>query len=392
MISKFVSSLAVASAVGLGSIAFAQNQPPAVSVLRVGATGSSTALSNTAAPVFIDTFASGTANQSGPSATLAISTTTNGLNRRLTMIGNATSEGGLSLSSDGRYLTLIGYDSAVGAASSTMFPGTTNRVIARIDSAGNIDTTTVLANGEYGGTAGTNVRGVVSADGSSYYVAGNGTGTGSNSTGGIRYVQHGAITAPASPSILIAPSASNGGTGNIRRTYLANGQLYAVTNSSPFTGVNTIGTGSPTTAAQTMTNIFGTGGSAYDVFFASTTTAYLADTRATASGGGLQRWNFNGSTWTLAYTLNSGLPGGLSGLAGAVLSGGDVYFAGITADGSRLVTITDNLANIAASGSFTTLAIAPTNTAFRGVAIPTPGAASLLAGLGLVAARRRRVR
>jgi hypothetical protein len=391
MSSKFVSSLAVASALGLGSIAFAQSQPPAVSVLRVGANGSAAALSNTAAPVFIDTFASGIANQSGPSGTLAISTTTNGANRRLTMVGNATSEGGLSLSSDGRYLTLIGYDSAVGSASSTMFPASTNRVIARIDSAGNIDTTTVLANGEYSGTAGTNVRGVVSADGSSYYVAGNGTGVGSANTGGVRFVQHGVITSPTSPSVLLAPSTGNG-TGNIRRTYLANGQLYAITNSSPFTGVNTIGTGTPTTAAQTMTNIFGTGGSSYDVFFASATVAYLTDTRAIASGGGLQRWNFNGSAWSLAYTLNGGLTGGLSGLAGSLLSGGGIYFAAITANGAQLVTITDNLANIAASGTFTTLATAPTNTAFRGVAIPTPGAASLLAGLGLVAARRRRVR
>ena len=37
---------------------------------------------------------------------------------------------------------------------------------------------------------------------------------------------------------------------------------------------------------------------------------YLADARTRATGGGVQRWEFNGTTWNLAYTLSDGLGAG----------------------------------------------------------------------------------
>jgi len=387
-------SFAVASVAALlVSVAGAMAQPGDLAVLRVGATGGGSALTSAAAPVFIDRFNSTAAAQTAPVTTWALPTTTSGAQRRLTISGSQVAEGGLQLSSNGQYLVLGGYDASVGTAAGSgaglLNNSGVGRVIARIDSAGNIDTSTVYGNGEFSGAAGTGLRGVYSQDGTSFYGVGNGTGTLPATNGGIRRIAFGTVTSAGSPSTTISPGGAGTGTANVRRVQAFNGQLYASTNSSPFTGVNSIGSGIPTTSGNSQTNLFGTGGSSYDFFFASTTVAYLTDTRAIASGGGLQRWNFNGSTWTLAYTLSTGLNIGLSGLAGQNLSGGDVYFAGITSDGRQLVTITDNLANISAVGSFATLATAPTNTFFRGVAIPTPGAAVAL-GFGVLAATRRR--
>jgi len=387
-------SIAVASlAISLVSIGSAMAQPGNLAVLRVGAAGGTTSLTSAAAPVFIDRFDSIAPAQLAPTVTWALPTTTIGAQRRLTISGSQVAEGGLQLSGNGQYLVLGGYDASVGTAGGTgaglLNNSGTGRVVARIDSAGNIDTSTVYGNGEFSGAAGTGLRGVYSADGTSFYGVGNGTGTLPGTSGGIRRIAFGTITAPALPSTLISPGNAGTGTANVRRVQAFNAQLYATTNSSPFTGVNSIGAGIPTNSGNSQTNLFGTGGSSYDFFFLSSTIAYLTDTRAIASGGGLQRWNFDGSVWSLAYTLTTGLDVGLSGLTGLSLAGGDVYFAGITSDGRRLVTITDNTGNVSATGSFVTLATAPANTFFRGVAIPTPGAAFVL-GLGTLAASRRR--
>src|SRR5215470_9630123 len=37
---------------------------------------------------------------------------------------------------------------------------------------------------------------------------------------------------------------------------------------------------------------------------------YVADDRTGATGGGVQRWEFDGSNWILSYTLNDSLAGG----------------------------------------------------------------------------------
>ncbi len=391
--------LSIVAGVGVSFLAAgtALAQPGSLAVVRVGATGVTAPLTSAAAPVFIDHFGATTLGQAAPSLTWALPTTTTGAQRRLTISGSQVAEGGLQLSSNGQYLVLGGYDASVGTAAGTgaglLNNAGTPRVVARIDSSGAIDTSTVYGNGEFSGGAGTGLRGVYSADGSSFYGVGNGTGTLPATSGGIRRVAFGTVTSAGFPSTLISPGASGTGTANVRRAIAFNGQLFASTNSSPFTGVNSVGTGVPVTSGNAQTNLFGTGGSSYDFFFASTTVAYLTDTRAIANGGGLQRWNFDGSAWTLAYTINLGLEPttGLSGLTGMNLPGGGVYLAGVSADGRRLVTTTDNLSNVSASVSFSVLATAPDNTFFRGVAIPAPGAAVAMVLGSLVASRRRRV-
>jgi MYXO-CTERM domain-containing protein len=134
-------------------------------------------------------------------------------------------------------------------------------------------------------------------------------------------------------------------------------------------------------------------------------TIYVADDgNAGASGttggqlGGLQRWDFNGTTWALSYLINQVNTGTANVFAGlrslTVISDGSANtIYGIDTAG-RLVGVVD----AGASSVFTTLAVAPTGFAFRGVEmtpgtlVPTPGAAGLLALGGLVAGRRRRGR
>src|SRR5438128_9770406 len=94
----------------------------------------------------------------------------------MTASGTGTSEGLMTLSKDGRYLTATGYDADVGTAA---VAGTTsasvNRIIARVDSNGTVDTTTALTDAATGG----NPRSAVTTNGADLWMDG--------SVGGIRY-------------------------------------------------------------------------------------------------------------------------------------------------------------------------------------------------------------
>ena len=165
-------------------------------------------------------------------------------------------------------------------------------------------------------------------------------------------------------------------------------------------------------------------------YFANATTLYIADSgapkngSATAAGlgdGGLQKWTFANGTWSLVYTLSTGLnlvsqsaaagTTGLFGLTGLV-SGDSVslfatsYTAG-DLDPSYLYGITDQLSATApaAGEAFTTLYTAGADQKVRGVAFaPTlaPAVASvpepamwgmMMLGFGVAgsAMRRRRI-
>src|SRR4051812_10816411 len=78
-------------------------------VLQVGS--GSGGLSSSTTPVFLKEFSpAGSSVQSLP-----LPTTVSGSNRALTLVGNDITEGALSRSLNSQYLTLGGYDSAVGA-------------------------------------------------------------------------------------------------------------------------------------------------------------------------------------------------------------------------------------------------------------------------------------
>lgn len=348
-------------------------------VSRVG--DGSAALTGTTSAVFVDQFT--TAGSLVNS--LAMPTAASGANFAFTLGGTSSTQGQLTLSDDGRYVTLIGYDAPVGTtgpASNASFRG---RTIARIDAGGSIDTTTRFEAG------GMTPRAAVSVDGSQYWTTAD---TGAAASGGLRYHVHGAS---------VNGVQLNSTTTNIRTVNIFNNQLYIGSSTGvggDFRGVSAVGSGLPTTASS-FALLPGMGGSntgntdsTYDFVFADANTLYVADddTSAPASGG-LQKWTFDGATWTKAWTLVPDASTGLRSLAGRFQPTGAFEIFGITSVSSaggatQLVQLVDAGAN----PTFTVLATAPANTTFRGVdfaPIPEPATLGLLIGGAILAIRRR---
>src|SRR5262245_11792695 len=124
------------------------------------------ALVNTGSPVFLDEYTtSGTLVQS-----IALPTTANGANKQLIASGTASSEGLLTRTADGQYLSMTGYGRDLGGAGS--ISGTTGatvpRIVGRVGASGTIDTSTALTDF----ASGNNPRSAASADGTAFWVAG----------------------------------------------------------------------------------------------------------------------------------------------------------------------------------------------------------------------------
>lgn len=352
----------LAAAVAFGATAEAQGFTIGnVVVVRVG--DGSSALGATAAPIFLDEYtATGTFVQS-----FALPTAPSGNQRAITVRGNATSEAYLNVSVNGAFLTMCGYDAAPGAASALTqdaAANVTNRVIARIDLNGTIDTSTALSDAYSG--AGGNPRSVISDDGSQFWISGTST-----VDGGVRYV--------ANLGDTTSIGVNGGAPTNIRCINVFNGQLYFSSASTVYLGVNQLGDGLPTSSGQVVTHLPGfptTGGTAasssYDFFFADPNTLYVADDNAVASTvGGIQKWVNTGGTWTLAYRLQLGGPGAATacrGLTGFVRDGVTTLWGTVNTNSTggaatQLVTVTDT----GPTSTVVSLATSPLNTAFRGL-------------------------
>lgn len=317
-----------------------------VVVVRLGDGG--TALGATTAPVFLDRIAS----DGTPVTSIALPTTAGAnLNMAFTLSGTGTSEGALAGNPDGHYLTLAGYAVAPGASIASAV-----RVVARVDAQGGIDTTTTLANGFSSA-----VRGAVTYDGNQFWISGSGTGD-----GGIWYELLGLNGAT---QLVSTPN-------SVRVIDIVAGQLYADSGSSGSSNVFKVGSGLPVTINPATTSLAGmptSGASPYGFAFFDRTgvpgidTVYVADDRATASGGGIQKWTWNGTTWSLAKTFTNGISTGVRGLAAEVVAGKAVVYATTTeATQNKLVKLVDDGS---ASPAISTLATAVANTAYRGVAM-----------------------
>lgn len=353
---------------GVAQVPFTQGN---VVVVRVG--DGTTPLSAAAAPLFLDEYVAVTVPGGQPAGTLvqsiALPTVASGLNRAIVVRGNATSEAYLGQSTDGVYLMVTGYDAPVGAAGTQTQDApatTTNRIVARIDSLGNVDTTTAL-NDSYGGPGG-NPRAVASDNGQRFWLSGTST-----SSGGIRFV--------ANLGDSTTTAISGGAPTNTRVVSIFDGQLYTTSASTVYLGVCTVGNGLSTTGGQSTTLLPGfptTGGvaasSAYDHFFADPNTLYVADDNAVASTvGGINKWTFDAgtNTWVRQYRLQlngAGANTACRGLTGFVRNGVATLWATMNtsssgADPTQLCVVTDT-----GPGSVvTSLATSATNTAFRGV-------------------------
>lgn len=310
-------------------------------VLQVG-TGSS-ALSNASAPLFLKEYTStGTFVQD-----VTIPSTGSS---RITISGSAASEGAISRSENGFYLTIAGYDSDPGVASINSAAGV-SRVTGYLSNDESWTRPYVIPQ-----TSGFNSNNIRSAcyDGTRAYAAGTAS---TASLGGVRYFDSGTTSIQVSSTVT-----------NMRVVNIFGSQLYASAASGTNIGIIQIGSGVPTNTGNTGTLVIntGTGASPYGFFFNSTrTVCYIADDRASALGG-IQKWTASSPSgpWTLAYTLSVSA-GNNIGARGVTVdfSGTNPIIYATTTD-NRLVKITD-----AGSGSaFTLLATAATNTAFRGVA------------------------
>lgn len=319
-------------------------------VARVG-TGDA-ALSGASTPVFLDEYTpAGTLVQSVPLPTAGA-----GANKRLTMSGSATSEGALALSSDGRYVTLTGYDADPGTASvAGSSTGTVSRVVARVDGNGAVDTSTAITDV----FSGSNVRGAVSDDGSRFWVVG--------ASGGVRLAALGGAGSTAQINSA-APT-------NLRVAGIAGGQLSVSTGSAP-TGVYAVGSGLPTTGGQTPAltaaapSPYGFVALDSDPAVSGVDTLYVADDSASPNGG-ILKFSFDGAAWTARGSFRPA-GGGARGLTGSITPSGVTLFATTTTN--ALVKVDDTAAyNAPISATAVTLRTAAANTALRGVAFAPAG-------------------
>jgi hypothetical protein len=335
---------------------------PSFEVLRVG--NGSAALTTAATPVFIDQYAL----DGGPAgASIALPTTAGGSSNALTLIGTDNSQGDLTTSADGRYLALAGYNVSAG----TTTPPTGSTIVATINAAGTINPTPVPTAFVDGGV----VRSAASLDGNEVWV----TGTAVGASGGLWY---------SPPAAQLFQAATSTSPGQARWIRIAGGQLYGDTDHYP-PGFVAVGTGTPTSGSQTLTTLPGTPDSGtmtanpspwgfvfFDLNPAVTglDTLYIADDRATSSGGGLVKFQLlvTGGTWTKQWEMQGTGANGYRGLAGYATGTTVTLMATTGAAGGQsdtLVAIVDPGGSVS-TVTQTNVANAPLNTTFRGVALP----------------------
>jgi hypothetical protein len=343
---------------GLGSAGAAAPAGPAEEQLIV----SRLPEAGTAQPVTLVRL-SGTGVAEGAEWTLP--TTASGANHPFTLQGNSNAVGALARSADGRYVTLAGYTTAVGGNPEAADP----RVVARVDSAGEIDTSTTL------GTTfeKEKIRGAVSNDGSSFWVTGNGNGTAP--LGGMVYAPDGS----SSPTVIVsreAPvSSSNKALNNFRTVQIAGGNLY--TGSEKGTaGIYSLA-GLPTKATSPTNPIAFSGevDPISELPLESEPGSGKVDLMYIAQENtGIVKYSLNGTTWTNRGTVTTG---SYSGLAGRVTGEGAVRIYALKgyAAANSVVTMTDSAAASAApvTSAIATVATAPSGTAYRGLAFAPEG-------------------
>ncbi len=351
-------------------------------VYRVGSNTGSDTMANTGNAVFIDEWTTtGTYVQS--------------INTGVFASGTSTSEGLLTRSPNGQYVTFTGYASTNGANLTSSASATINRTVGVLTPSGTITKT----NFSDFSTAGS-PRSATTTNGTDLWMAG--------AAGGVRY---GTSAGGTSTQLSTTPT-------NIRDVEIFNDQVYISTSSGTSVRVGTVGTGLPTTAGNTITNLpgFVTTGSPYEFAFADLSpsvsgfdTLYVADDAA--SGGQIQKYSLVGGVWTASGSIAAAAVRGLT----INVSGGNVSIFGSTgssaaAGAGAVYSLVDGSGyNATLSGTLSTLFSNTTlqtslnstgaSFAFRGVefvpavAIPEPSAFAALAGLGvlgLAAGRRRR--
>jgi len=266
------------------------------------------------------------------------------------------SEGFLTTSADGKYLVLAGYGTA---ATYSDITGTAASSVSRVIG-------TVAPSGFYMqvGTSNTffsanDIRGAVS-DSTHFWAAGASVA----SVDGINYF------GPGTPAALASGTTPPKAYG----LRIFNGQIYystqkaGPTSTSSQLGIFALGSGMPTSGTVTVSQVINTGSNTPEDFSfnAAGDVCYVAINMNTAAGG-VQKWTKSGSTWSLAYTLGTGVASvGAYGLT-VDYSGTNpvIYATTFETAGNRVVKIVDN--GTLASASVTTLVAATSNVFYKGI-------------------------
>jgi Secretion system C-terminal sorting domain len=270
--------------------------------------------------------------------------------------GNATSEGYMSKSSDGSNIVFGAYMQALPSTSvlNTSAASAISRGVAVVNAAG-----------VFSIAASSNVTGIASGD-----IRG-ATATSSNDVWATSSSQGASYYGTASTATNVENTKTN-----LRAAHIFNNQLYissqVATGTPTDIGVYAVGSGTPNTSSQTVTTTIITGASSQPgqfYFNTAGTICYVADARNSALGG-VQKWVYSSSTWSLAYTLATGTAAiGAFGVV-ADFSGTNplIYATSMESVANRLIAISD----VGASSTATTLAVASPSTIFRGIAF-SPG-------------------
>ncbi|AMS27712.1 hypothetical protein AEM51_12490 [Bacteroidetes bacterium UKL13-3] len=311
-----------------------------IAVLRVG--DSTSTLANTGNTLAIDQF---TSTGTYVNSIILPKTGTNAV----ALSGTATTEGTLTLSTNRNIISFIAYKLAPPNATNitSVASSTINKVVVSLNAAGS-PTFPVLTTSSFSATS---PRSVIS-DGTGFWAAGGNTG----------------VTYSAGVNNIDTVISSN--VTNIRVLNVFGGQLYFSTGSGTI-GIHRVGNGTPSSSGNTSVPYIPTGPGSSPYGFAinnDSTICYIADDRSTGLGG-IQKWTRSGTTWTLAYTLGTGVTNiGARGLVVNWSSKPTLFATTAETNANRLIRLVDSNSTAIA----VTIATAPALTVFRGVTM-TPG-------------------
>ncbi|HKZ14577.1 MAG TPA: DUF3616 domain-containing protein [Solirubrobacterales bacterium] len=292
----------------------------------------------------------------------ALPTTTSGSNNRFTLGGESNAVGALARSVNGKYVTLAGTTAAVGGNPE----GTDPRVVARVNGAGTVDTSTTL-----GKTFGASkIRGAVTNDGNQFWVTGNGNTEGSTPLGGMVYQPFGGTGTPTVIVSKEALSSSNKAFNNFRSVQIAGGNLYTGSEKGTAGVYQVAGLPTKATSPTTVTTFSGEIDPISELPLEHEPGTGKVDLMYVAKeSDGIYKYSLSGSTWTERGKLVSG---SFSGITGKVDSEGHFRLYAISGygAGNSVVTLTDTAAFNAApatTGS-SSVSTAAAGNAYRGIA------------------------
>ncbi|MFO0935005.1 MAG: PEP-CTERM sorting domain-containing protein [Gemmataceae bacterium] len=302
--------------------------------------------------------------------------TTTGNSNEFFLTGNSVSEGSLTFNYHHSTLALAGYLAAPGDSTASASSGIANRITLNVNLAGSggngLVSQTNTTNTNFSNSS---INGAVTSAGTTWAVGGN--------TGVVTYPGDSVVSSTVT---------------SINKIDMFNNNLYFSSSSGSTRGIYQLGTGFPTAGGTVSTNVIDTGSTSSSrgfVINSTGTVAYIADDRDTTNGGGIQKWTFDGTSWTLAGVFTN-LDGtvGAKGLAVEFVGPNPILYATTASvDANKLIKLIDT-GDFAASS--TVLATADANNGFRDVVIytptPEPTAVLALSGLGLLAFGGWRIR